>query len=426
MKTLHIGMIGLGTVGSGVWKILSEHRALLESRLGLTLNLKKIAVRDLKKKRELKIPPGVLTQRVEDIWEDPEITLVVEVMGGADNPYPAEALRRGKHVVTANKALLATRGAELLRLAAERGLFVGYEAAVAGGVPIIKAIEESFVGNRIQQLYGIINGTANFILSEMTEQGKAFPEVLQEAQKLGYAEQDPKMDIEGLDAAQKLAILVSLCFGTEPHASEIYAEGITRITPLDIQFAKKFGYVIKLLAVAKDHQGSIEARVHPTMVPESHPLAEVDGVFNAIYLKGDAIGESMFLGRGAGSLPTASSIVSDVAMLARLTGSGVKAPLIHRAWQSIPYRKMDEIESRYYLRFSVLDKPGVMAQIAGILGNHAISISSVYQHDRDEGAKVPIVVMTHQAKERDVQQSLKAINDLETVVEDAVLIRVEE
>lgn len=423
-KKLGIGLLGFGTVGTGVWKILSQHAGLLEERTGTSISMRKICVRDLKKKREASLPEKILTTKPEEILEDPDIDVVVEVMGGIE---PAgrlilEAIKRRKHVVTANKALLAERGAEIFRAARDAGVSVGFEASVAGGIPILKAIREGFVANQIREVYGIINGTANFILTEMSDRGGEFGAVLKEAQKAGYAEQDPTFDIKGIDAAQKLAILISLCYGMEPPREGIFVEGIDKITPLDIDFSRKLGYTIKLLAVSKEQGGSVEGRVHPTMIPDHHPLADVKGVFNAVFLKGDAVGETMFFGRGAGMMPTASAVVSDIAMVARgLTGpSSDLSSLKPASLQSI-----DDLRTEYYLRFSVVDRPGVLAQIAKYLGDHEISIASVYQRERDEGSRVPIVIMTHEAREVSVRKAIEKINRLDSVLDETVVIRVE-
>ncbi|MBI3541195.1 MAG: homoserine dehydrogenase, partial [Deltaproteobacteria bacterium] len=306
-KEINIGLIGLGTVGAGVFKLISENGKLLEERSGVSIVIRKIVVRDLSKKRLVSVPSALLSNKVEEVLNDPKIDLVVELMGGVEpaGDYVLKALRAGKHVVTANKALLAEKGAVLFSEAAKCGVSIGFEASVAGGIPILKSIREGFVGNRIQEIYGIINGTANFILSEMSEKGEEFSKVLARAQKEGYAESDPSLDIKGTDAAQKLALLISLGFGVEPPQKGLCVEGIDRITPLDIEIAKGFGYAIKLLAIAKERDGSVEARVHPTMIPLRHQLAQVGGVLNAIFLKGDAVGETLFVGRGAGMMPTA-------------------------------------------------------------------------------------------------------------------------
>ncbi|HEX5038286.1 MAG TPA: homoserine dehydrogenase, partial [bacterium] len=382
---------------------------------------------DAKKKREAGVASHLLTANPDDVINDPEIAIVVEVMGGLDpaGALIAKALEKGKHVVTANKALLADRAPQIFKKAAEKGLHVGFEASVAGGIPLLQAIREGFVGNRIQALYGIINGTSNYILTEMSDRGGAFAEVLNQAQRAGYAEADSSFDVKGIDASQKLAVLISLCHGVEPPKQGMFVEGIDRITPLDIEFAKKLGYAIKLLAISKEHAGAIEARVHPTMVPLTHPLADVKGVFNAIFLKGDAVGDTMFLGRGAGMMPTASAVVSDIARIAQMIADGRVGTHGHAPLRAIALQPMDDLVTEYYLRFSVVDKPGVLAQIASLLGESDISIASVYQQERDLGSKVPIVVMTHQAREKNIQKAISKIDKLDAVLDKTVLIRVE-
>ena len=420
-KEFNIGLIGLGTIGSGVWKVLTQNKRLLEERTGVVLKLRKVCDRDTTRMDKLKIPRELFTPKFEEILKDPEIDIVVELIGGIEpaGTILMEAISRGKHVVTANKALLAERGAVLFLAAKAKGVSIGFEAAVAGGIPILKSIREGFIANRILEIYGIINGTSNFILTEMSQRGGEFGQVLKQAQKEGYAEKDPSFDVKGIDASQKLAILISLCYGVEPPKEGIYVEGIDRITPLDIEFAKKLGYVIKLLASSKDHAGAVEARVHPTMIPLHHPLADVHGVFNAVFLKGDAVGETMFMGRGAGMMPTASAVVSDIAMIA--SGHSPSLPVMRPA----TIQPMEDLVTPYYLRFSVVDKPGVLARIAKILGDLDISISHVHQQERAVGAKVPIVVMTHEAKEENVQKAIAKIDSLETVLDKTMLIRVE-
>lgn len=425
-REIGIGLIGLGTVGSGVVKLLTQNKALIEERTGVSLKLRKVCVKDVKKKRDVAVTADLLTANPDDVINDPEIGVVVEVMGGLE-PAGAlimKALEKGKQVITANKALLADRAPQIFKKAAEKGLHVGFEASVAGGIPILQAIREGFVGNRIQALYGIINGTSNYILTEMSDRGGAFAEVLNQAQRAGYAEADSSFDVKGIDASQKLAVLISLCHGVEPPKQGMFVEGIDRITPLDIEFAKKLGYAIKLLAISKEQAGAIEARVHPTMVPLTHPLADVKGVFNAIFLKGDAVGDTMFLGRGAGMMPTASAVVSDIARIAGAIASGEKA-LPPAALKPANLQPMEDLATEYYLRFSVVDKPGVLAQIASLLGESDISIASVYQQERDLGSKVPIVVMTHQAREKNIQKAISKIDKLDAVLDKTVLIRVE-
>lgn len=424
MKTIQIGLMGLGTVGSGVWKLLTERATLLEERVGLQLRIKKILVQNLSKQRKVEVPASLLTTDLQEIVGDPEIGIVVELIGGiAVGSYLTQAIEAGKQVVTANKALLAERGGEIFARARARGVRIGFEASVAGGIPILKVIREGFVGNKIQEVYGIINGTSNFILSEMTEKGTDFAGALRQAQGMGYAESDPKMDIDGRDAAQKLAILISLCCGAEPSVKGIFVEGIERITPFDVEAAKRLGFVPKLLAISKQKSDTIEARVHPTLIPKAHPLADVSGVFNAIYLKGDAVGEAMFYGRGAGMMPTASAVVADIVEVARAIGRGEEPPSTPLSIAT--FGSMDNLMTEYYLRFSVIDRPGVLAQIAHCLGTNDISISTVFQYEQDKGARVPIIITTHEAKEKNVQKAIQEIDRLESVLDKTVLLRME-
>ncbi len=421
-REIGIGLIGLGTVGAGVWKLLKDNRDLLEKRTGVSITVRKVCVRDPKKKRPVDVPANLLTTNPDEILNDPGVAIVVELMGGLEpaGAIVLKAFEKGKHVVTANKALLADRAAVLFQKAKAKGLALGFEASVAGGIPILKAIREGFIANRIQEIYGIINGTSNYILTEMSDKGAAFTDVLKQAQKEGYAEQDPTFDVKGVDAAQKLAILIALAHGVETPKSGVFTEGIDGITPLDIEFAKKLGYAIKLLAICKERAGRIQARVHPTMIPLGHPLADVKGVFNAIFLKGDAVGETMFLGRGAGMMPTASAVVSDIAMIASGMGAPIPDPL-----QTATLQPIEDLVTDYYLRFSVVDKPGVLAQIAALLGEQGISIASVYQQERDEGSRVPIVVMTHEAREQNIRLAISKIDKLDAVLDKTVLVRVE-
>jgi len=427
-REINIGLIGLGTVGTGVWKILQENQKLIESRTGLLFTVKKVCTKDVKKKRSVSIPSDLLTSQAEEILQDSSIDMIVEVMGGVETAgkLVLSALEKGKCVVTANKALLAEKAGEIFRTAEKKGVRVGFEASVAGGIPIIQAVREGLVANKIQEIYGIINGTCNYILTEMSEKGSGFSQVLAQAQKEGYAEQDSSFDVKGIDASQKLALLIMLCYGVVPPKVQdgLYVEGIDQITALDIEFAKKLGYAIKLLAIAKEQGGSIEGRVHPTMVPVEHPLAEVKGVFNAAFLKGDAVGDMMLMGRGAGMMPTASAVVSDIARIGQQIANGSLSG-DSTILRSIRLQSIDDLNAEYYLRFSVVDQPGVLAEIATHLGENGISIASVYQQERDEGSKVPIVVMTHRAKEKDIRKAISKIDNLKTVLDKTVLIRVE-
>ncbi len=427
-----IGLIGLGTVGTGVAKILLANAAVISRRVGVPIEIVRIADLDVTKDRGLALPPGVLTTDAKQILNDPSIDIVVELVGGYDFPKRIilDAIAAGKHVVTANKALLALHGEEIFAAASRQGVDIGFEASVGGGIPVIQALREGLAANTIQSIYGIINGTANYILSRMTSEGQSFNAVLGDAQQAGYAEADPTFDVAGIDSAHKLAILVALAYGTPVNFKEVYTEGITHITPLDIAYAKEFGCTIKLLGIAKLVGNEVEARVHPTMLSASSPLAQVDGVYNAIQLVGDAVGDVVLYGRGAGSMPTGSAVVSDLIAISRnlLTGAVGRVPpasFPQEQRRSLRMRPIEEISSLYYLRFMVLDRPGVLSQIAGELGRCGISISSVLQQGRRDGQTVPVVIKTHMAMERDVQAALRAINQQAFIAEPTTLIRVE-
>ena len=433
MKEIKVGLIGFGTVGSGVGKILQKNSKLIEKRMGARLILRRIADIDLETDRGVKLNPGVLTRKAEDVIKDPEIDIVMELIGGIEpaKTFILKAIQNRKHIVTANKALLALHGDEIFKEAHRYGVDVNFEASVGGGIPLIRSIKEGLVANRIHSIFGILNGTSNYILSKMTDEGRNFKEVLKEAQEKGYAEADPTYDIEGIDAAHKLVILIRLAFGTSIQFEEIMTEGISKITPLDIQFSREFGYRIKLLAIAKIDKGRIEARVHPTMIPEVYLLATIKGVFNAIYIKGDAVGPTLFYGQGAGQLPTGSAVVSDLVELGRnliVKASGRRVPLLsfqENAIERIPLKKMDDVVMPFYMRFSALDRPGVLSKISGILGKNDISIASVIQKGRRVNGAVPIVMMTHEAKERNVHRALKEMDRLGVILGKTMFIRVE-
>jgi homoserine dehydrogenase len=431
-STIKVGFIGFGTVATGAVQILTKRKELLRRRLGCDLVIAQIADLDIKRDRGVKLPKGILTTDPMKVINNPEIDIVVELMGGYDpaRRFILDAIRKGKHVVTANKALLAVHGEEIFQAAAERGVDIGFEGSVGGGIPIIRAMKEGLAAEKITAIYGIVNGTCNYILTKMTEEGKQFPDALAEAQRLGYAEADPTLDIEGADSAHKLAVLTNLAFGTPVPLKEIYTEGVNKVTPTDIAFAEEFGYKLKLLAIAKMADGEIEARVHPTMIPKEYLLSTVGGVHNAIYLVGDSVGEALFYGRGAGSLPTGSAVVSDLIDISRnilKESSGRVPPASFMPSDRSPLRikRMEEIESLYYLRFMAADRHGVLSKISGILGKHKISISSVIQQGRKAGGNVPLVMMTHRAKEKDVQEALSKINRMEYVSQPTILIRVE-
>ncbi len=433
MKEIKVGLIGFGTVGSGVARILHKNSRLIEKHMGARLVLKRIADVDLRTDRGVKLKSGVLTPKAGDVINDPEIDIVMELIGGVEpaKTLILKAIRNKKHIVTANKALLALHGDEIFREAQRYGVDVNFEASVGGGIPLIRSIKEGLVANRIHSIFGILNGTSNYILSKMTDEGRSFREVLEEAQAKGYAEADPTFDIEGIDAAHKLAILVRLAFGTPLRFQEIFIGGISEITPLDIQFSREFGYRIKLLAIAKMEKGRIEAHVHPTMIPEGHLLSTVEGVFNAIYVKGDAVGPVLLYGQGAGQMPTGSAVVSDLVELGRniLTQtSGRRVPLLSfQEWalEEIPLKKMDDVVMPFYIRFSALDRPRVLSRISGILGKNDISISAVNQKGRRIRGAVPVVMMTHEAREKNVHRALQEINRLGVILGKTVFIRVE-
>ncbi|MEN2994579.1 MAG: homoserine dehydrogenase [Thermodesulfovibrio sp.] len=422
MKQVKIGIIGFGTVGTGTVKILLNQRELIKKRTGIDLILKRVADKDIKRPREITLPEGVLIPDAWQIINDPEIDIVVELVGGIDpaKEFIIEALKKGKHVVTANKALLAEHGNEIFSLAKEKGLQIGFEASVGGGIPIIKVMREGLVANKLLAIYGIINGTTNYILTKMTYEGIDFQDALRQAQELGYAEADPTLDIEGIDSAHKLTILASLAYGIPLSFNKTYCEGITKITAQDIAFAREFGYKIKLLAITKILNGEIELRVHPTMVPEDYLIAKVDGVFNAIYVEGDSVGATLYYGRGAGSMPTGSAVVADIVDIAK----GVN-PVSLDFSEKYSIKPIEEIESMYYFRFAALDRPGVLSKISGVFGEHNISIASVIQKGRSKGGAVPLVILTHKAKEKDVIEAVEKIDRLPVVAAKSVFIRVE-
>jgi homoserine dehydrogenase len=431
MREIRIGLLGLGTVGSGVVKVLQSSRETLEKRAGARLTLAAIADPDRTRAR-----PGLDLARLPMVADagtvlaDPSIQIVIELVGGLEpaRTLVLRAMAGGKHVVTANKALLAHHGAELYAEARRRGVTLAFEAAVAGGIPLLRSVKEGLVANRILSCYGIVNGTCNYILSKMTDEGDDFSVVLKEAQAHGYAEADPTLDVEGTDSAHKLQILASLAFRTYVDLKDIYTEGITGITPGDIGYARELGYRIKLLAIAKLADGGLEVRVHPTMIPAGSPLAAVSGVFNAVFITGDNVGDLMFYGRGAGQLPTASAVVSDLVEIASRLANGIRPlhlDLPEAGPVPIPLRPMDAIRSAYYLRVMAADRPGVLSQVAGILGRHDISIQSVIQKHRAQAEAVPVVMLTHEAGERDLRVALAEIDRLPVVASRTTVVRVE-
>ena len=433
MKKIGIGLVGFGTIGVGVVRILQENREIIEDRLGESIVLKKIADIDITTDRGIKIDKGLLTTDVRELINDPEISILIELIGGYDTAREIvlEAISKKKHIVTANKALLAVHGTEIFREAHRENVDIGFEASVGGGIPIIRSIKEGLAANNIEVIFGILNGTSNYILSEMTSIGREFADVLKDAQSKGYAEADPTLDINGTDTAHKLSILLSLAYGIETGHEDIYVEGISSIIPLDIEFARELGYTIKLLAIAKEKGRRIEARVHPTLLPNDHLLSMVDGAYNAVFVNGDAAGSTMFYGKGAGMMPTGSAVMSDVLEICRNIMKGISRRVPSLSFQQEKIRdrkikKISDITSRYYLRFSAVDRPGVLSTISGILGNLDISISSVIQRGREIGGAVPIFMLTHEAKESNIQKALEEIDNLPITLDNTALIRIED
>ncbi|MCX5732723.1 MAG: homoserine dehydrogenase [candidate division NC10 bacterium] len=428
MRTINVGLLGCGTVGSGVVKLFQEHPDLLDRRVGAKLRIRKVAVRSAPR---VPVDAKLLTKEAMEVVRDPQIDIIVELIGGTDvaKALCLEAVANGKHLVTANKALLAEHGLEIYRAAAEKRVDLGFEASVCGAIPIIRSVKEGLVANRILSIMGIVNGTTNYILTKMTESSQAFASVLAEAQAKGYAEADPTLDVGGGDAAHKLQILASLAYGGYIRFSDIYIEGIQKIEAVDIAFARELGYRIKLLAIAKQEQGELEVRVHPTMIPEAHLLASVGGVYNAVHIRGDSCGSLMFSGRGAGQMPTASSVVADIVEIAHniVFHRPSHASLLPTSavGSEITLRPMERITSGYYLRVMAMDKPGVLSKVSGVLGEHNISIASMIQKGRDEAAAVPIVMLTHQAVEGDMRRALQKINALDVIAQETMCIRVE-
>lgn len=431
MKKVKIALLGLGNVGRGVWTILHENKEEIMKRSGYEVEVAKVLVRDLSKKRGVEVPDEILTTNYEDIINDDSIKIVVELMGGIEpaKTYMLQAMEKHKHIVTANKMLLATGGDEVFTKADEIGVMFQYEASVAGGIPIINGINESLTANKINKLYGIVNGTTNYILSKMELDNLDFEEALIEAQEKGYAEADPTSDIEGFDAQYKLAILSSLAFGTKINVEDVHREGITKIKPIDIKYASEFGMTIKLLAIGKENDGELELRVHPTMIPETHPLANVYDAFNAVFINGNAVGDLMFYGKGAGDLPTGSAVVSDIISILRnnIDIENINPVVKNNLWNR-EIKDISKVESKYYLRITVGDKPGVLGQITTIFGSNKVSLKSVIQKGRkhDENDEVTLVLITHSTSEALILDSIDKLYDLKPVKCVENIIRIED
>jgi homoserine dehydrogenase len=427
-QPLKIGIAGLGTVGAGVVKLLAEHNRLLALRGGRPLKLVAVSARSKAKKRDIDLSKVRWERDPLALATAGDIDVVIELIGGSDGiarRLVQTALRQGKHVVTANKALLAHHGAELAALAEKKSRILAFEAAVAGGIPIIKALREGLVGNRVRRLYGILNGTCNYILTTMRETGRDFGAVLTEAQAAGYAEADPSFDVDGVDAAHKLAVLTGAAFGAKVNFEGIYVEGIRRVTAMDIQFAEELGYRIKLLGLARETRHGIEQRVHPCMVSLKAPIAHIEGVFNAVVVEGDFVGTTMFQGRGAGQGPTASAVVADLVDVAR--GRTMPAFVVPAAWLvDIKVSPMARHFGAYYMRLMVQDRPGVIAAVSGILAKERISVEGMLQRGRSQSGEVPVVITTHETEEAAMQRAVARIAKLKAVAEEPCIIRIEQ
>ncbi len=433
MNSAKIGILGLGTVGCGTINVLARNREEITRRAGREIKVVKASARDLKKARPVAIGGFDLVSDSYEIVRDPQIEVVVELIGGYEpaRSLVLEAIAHGKHVVTANKALIAVHGNEIFSAAQKKGVTVAFEAAVAGGIPIIKTIREGFTGNRIEWVAGIVNGTSNFILTEMRDKGRDFADVLAEAQRLGYAEADPTFDVEGIDAAHKLTILAAIAFGIPLQFKQVYTEGITQITRTDVVYAEELGYRIKQLAIARRVNDKVELRVHPTLIPERRIIANVDGVMNAVLVKGDAVGPTLFYGAGAGAEPTASAIVADLVDVVRTLTTDPTNRVPHLAFQpdsivNLPILPMEEVQTAYYLRLNAEDRPGVLADVTRILGDLGISIEAILQKEPREGEKVvPIIILTHRILEKNMNAAIQRIEALPSIQRHVVRIRLE-
>ena len=425
-KIINVGLIGCGTVGCGVWKVMHNNKDIIQKRVGLELNIKRVLEKDIEKAKACGVPGDKIAGNLEELINDNDIDIIVEVIGGTiiAGEFIKKSLMAGKSVVTANKDLLAQDGEDLYRLAEENGVDLLFEASVGGGIPIIRPLKECLTANRIEAIYGIINGTTNYMLTKMCQEGCNYADVLAEAQQKGYAESDPTSDVEGYDAARKLAILASIAFNTRISFKDVYVEGITRITARDIMYARELNYVVKLLAIGKESNGKVEVRVHPTLIPQNHPLASVNDVFNAIFVCGDAVGDVMFYGRGAGELPTASAVVGDVIDAARNILKNSRGRLSCTCYDQKVIMDPGDSRTKYYVRMKVLDRPGVLAAIASVFGNQEVSLASVIQKRNIENL-AEIVWVTHNVLEKNLQDALKIIGGLSIVKEISNIIRVE-
>jgi len=433
MKPVKIGILGLGTVGCGTIGVLARNGQEIARRAGREISIVQASARDLKKKRPCATEGIKLVQDPHEVVRNPEIEVVVELIGGYEpaRALVLEAIANGKHVVTANKALIAVHGNEIFAQAQKKGVMVAFEAAVAGGIPIIKSVREGLAGNRIEWLAGIINGTSNFILTEMRDKGADFADALKEAQRLGYAEADPTFDVEGIDTAHKLTILAAIAFGIPLKFKQAYTEGITGITRMDVQYAENLGYRLKLLGIARRTNGGVELRVHPTLIPERRLIANVDGAMNAVLVKGDAVGPTLFYGAGAGAEPTASAVVADLVDVVRTLTVDPNNRVPHLAFQpdalvDLPILPIEDVETSYYLRLHALDKPGVLAEVTRILADLNISIESILQKEpRPNEETVPVIILTQRVREKNMNEAIARIEKLASIKEHVARIRLE-
>lgn len=432
-RVVGVGLVGFGTIGTGVVRLLQLHERTLSERVGAPLRLVRIADIDLDRDRGVRVPPGIMTPNASDVISAPDVDIVVELIGGYEpaRSIVLEALRRRKCVVTANKALLAVHGAEIFPAAEDAGVLLGFEASVGGGIPIIRTLRDGLVGDRVRAIYGIVNGTSNFILTEMTRERASFDEVLSRAQAQGLAEADPTYDVDGIDAAHKLCLLIQLAFGRRVAFGDLPVEGIRHVTAIDIEYASELGYAIKLLAIAKLRGTRVEARVTPTMIPQRHVLSDVNGPYNGIVVQGEALGQTFYYGQGAGMMPTATAVVADIVDAAcfLLSGEKRKPHPLGYPWRWQREAKLvaaESVESEFYLRFSLADRPGVLAQVAGILGREKVSIATMVQRGRQQNGWVPVVMRTHRTRSSQVRRAVERIMRTRVVRGAPVILPIEE
>lgn len=427
MKPIKVGLLGLGTVGTGVVRIIENYQDDLKNQIGSAIEIEKIVVSNVNKPRNISVAASKLTDDAWEVIRHPEIDVIIEVMGGttATKEYIVEALKLGKHVVTANKDLMALYGGELLEIAQQHGSDIYYEASVAGGIPILRTLVDGFSSDRITKIMGIVNGTTNYILTKMTQEGASYADVLKEAQQLGYAEADPTSDVEGLDAARKMVILARLGFHTSVDLQDVSVQGISKVTKEDIQYAKRLGYQLKLLGIAQCDENQISVSVQPTMVKNSHPIASVNGVFNAVLVTGEAVGETMFYGAGAGELPTATSVVADLVAVSKNMKLGISGKRVNSAFKQTVLKTDDQISSKYFLLLEVADRAGVLAQITQELAKYEISLESVLQQANPSSNTAEIIVITHDASKAAIQSLLDSFKGMDVIHQVKSVYRVE-